>query len=353
MRQADATTIEMRDLYENAPCGYHSVRPDGTIARMNRTELGWLGYSRGEVVGKRRYAQAVSGRCRNEYLRAFERLHAGGESIEIETELQRKDGSTFDALLRVSALRDGDGGLSGTRASVVDITARKRAENEAHLYAARLRAISQRVVEIQEIERRRLSAELHDRIGQDLATINLNLHIIRDQLPPPQLERVASRLDDSIGLVENTVETMRDVAGALRPLMLDDYGLAVTLRAHAEQFSGRTGIRTVVQARDPVLRMSQAVEVTLFRIAQEALTNVLKHSQADAVRISLEVGRDEVCLTIADNGCGFDAQALRGHPGESLGLLIMEERLRAIGGALRIDSRRGAGTRLVATVGRQ
>lgn len=353
MRQADATTIEMRDLYENAPCGYHSVRPDGTIARMNRTELGWLGYSRSEVVGKRRYAEAVSGRCRNEYLRAFERLHAGGEGIEIETELQRKDGSTFDALLRVSALRDGDGRLAGTRASVVDITARKRAENDAHLYAARLRAISQRVVEIQEIERRRLSAELHDRIGQDLATINLNLHIIRDLLQSPQFDRVASRLDDSIGLVENTVETMRDVAGALRPLMLDDYGLGVTLRAHAEQFSGRTGIRTAVQARDPVLRMSQAVEVALFRIAQEALTNVLKHSQADAVRISLEVGRDEVCLTIADNGRGFDAQALRGHPGEGLGLLIMEERLRAIGGALRIDSRRGAGTRLVATVGRQ
>lgn len=353
MSEEEGIAVELRDLYENAPCGYHSVGPDGMVVRMNRTELSWLGYACAELVGRRRYVDAVSARCRRAYQRAFEALREGRDNSEIETELVRKDGSVFDALLRIGTVRDRDGVFLNTRATVIDITARKRAETEARRYAARLRAISQRIVEIQESERRNLSAELHDRIGQDLATINLNLHIIRDLLPAGLLGKVGSRLDDSIGLVEGTVEAVRDVAGALRPLVLDDYGLAVTLRSHAEQFSARTGIRVVVEARDPVLRLRQEVEMALFRIGQEALTNVLKHSQADQVYVTLEVGREEVCLTIADNGCGFDARDRLGHATEGLGLLIMQERLRALDGSLRIESRRGGGTRVIAAVGRK
>ena len=353
MSEEEGIAAELRDLYENAPCGYHSVGPDGMVVRMNRTELSWLGYACAELVGRRRYVDAVSVRCRRAYQRAFEALRDGRDSSEIETELVRKDGSVFDALLRIGTVRDRGGIFLNTRATVVDITARKRAETEARRYAARLRAISQRIVEIQESERRNLSAELHDRIGQDLSTINLNLHIIRDLLPANLLGKVGSRLDDSIGLVEGTVEAVRDVAGALRPLVLDDYGLAGTLRSHAEQFSARTGIRVVVEAKDPVLRLRQEAEMALFRIGQEALTNVLKHSQADQVYVTLEVGREEVCLTIADNGCGFDAPDRLGHATEGLGLLIMQERLRALDGSLRIESRRGGGTRVIATVGRK
>lgn len=353
MSEEEAIADELRDLYENAPCGYHSVGPDGLVVRMNRTELSWLGYARTELVGRRRYAEAVSVRGRRAYQRAFEALRDRPGYSEIETELVRKDGSSFDALLRIGTVRDGDGNFLATRATVIDITARKRAEAEARGYAARLRAISQRIVEIQESERRNLSAELHDRIGQELAAINLNLHIIKDLLPPGLAGKVGSRLDDSIGLVEGTVEAVRDVAAALRPLVLDDYGLAVTLRSHAEQFAARTGIRVVVEAKDPVLRLRQEVEMALFRIGQEALTNVLKHSRADEVRIRLEVGHREVCLTIADNGCGFDARERLAHATEGLGLLIMQERLRALDGSLCIESERGGGTRVIATVRRR
>jgi PAS domain S-box-containing protein len=349
---SEKVTLDLQDLYENAPCGYHSIGPDGTILRMNRTELAWLGYARQELVGKRKLEELVSSRFRGEYKHAIQALIDGREISEIEIELVRKDGSMFDAFLRIAAVRDSQGRFLYTRATVIDITARKRAEAETRIHAEQLQAISQRVVEIQETERRNLSAELHDRLGQDLAAINLNLHLIKDQLSAGSRSKVGPRLDDSIALVERTVEVVRDVAGALRPLVLDDYGLAVTLQSYGEQFAARSGIRVSVEATQPVPRLRQDAEMALFRIGQEALTNVLKHAKAAMVRMTLAVDAQSVSLTIADDGCGFDAQSAMDHRTRGLGLLIMQERLRAVDGSLRIESQPGAGTSVVAKVRR-
>lgn len=234
-----------------------------------------------------------------------------------------------------------------------DPAERKRAQTQTRLYAQQLQAISQRVVEIQESERRHLSAELHDRLGQDLAIINLNLHILKDQLSAPEQARPRARLEDTIALVERAVEAVRDVAGSLRPLMLDDYGLVATLRSYGEQFATRTGVRVLVTAEEPIPRLPADCELTLFRIGQEALTNILKHAAATEIRITLAVHADNVHLTIADNGRGFALPPRGGsRPGDGLGLLIMQERLRAVDGALHIDSRPGLGTRVSASVRR-
>ncbi|MEC5409944.1 PAS domain S-box protein [Paraburkholderia sp. MPAMCS5] len=349
---SEQVALDLHDLYENAPCGYHSVGPDGTILRMNQTGLTWLGFSQRELVGRRKFAELVDPPFHSEYERAIATLIAGREIAEIEMALVRKDGSMFDAFLRIAAVRDSQGRFLYTRATLIDITTRKRAEAEARIHAEQLRAVSQRVVEIQETERRDLSAELHDRLGQDLAAINLNLHIIKDQLPAELLTRVGPRLDDSIALVERTVEVVRDVAGALRPLVLDDYGLAVTLKSYGEQFAARTGIRVIVEAKHTVPRLQQEVETALFRISQEALANVLKHAQAAMVRVTLASDAKSVSLTITDDGCGFDAGSRTDHRTNGLGLLIMHERLRPVEGSLRIQSRPGAGTTVIATVRR-
>lgn len=319
---------------------------------MNRTALVWLGFKQQELVGKRKFAGLISTRCHSEYRHAIEALIAGRDVAEIETELVRKDGSRFDAFLRIAAVRDSQGRFLHTRATVIDITARKRADAEARLHAEQLQAISQRVVEIQETERRNLAAELHDRLGQDLAAINLNLHVIKDQLSAGSRTKVGPRLDDSIALVDRAVEVVRDVAGTLRPLALDAYGLAVALQSYGEQFAARTGIGVTVAATSPVPRLQQDAEMALFRIGQEALTNVLKHANAAAVQLSLAVTADSVSLTITDDGCGFDAPSAMDHRTRGLGLLIMQERLRAVGGSLRIESQPGAGTRVLARVRR-
>jgi PAS domain S-box-containing protein len=347
----EKVTLDLHDLYENAPCGYHSVGSDGTVLRMNQTELTWLGFTQQELVGKTKFAELVSAPFRSLYRRALEGPIAGREAAEVEIELTRKDGSTFDAFLRIAASRDGHGDFVHTRATVIDITARKRAESEARLHAAQLLSISRHVVDAQETERRNLSAELHDRLGQDLAAINLNLHLIREQLSAESRIRIATRLDDSIALVERTVEGVRDVAGTLRPLVLDDYGLAVALKSYSEQFAARTGIGVTVTELDPVPRLRPDAEMALFRVTQEALTNVLKHAKAASVRMTFAVDAQGISLTIADDGRGFDAQSRTDHRTNGLGLLIMQERLHAVGGSLRIESRPGAGTSIMARLG--
>jgi PAS domain S-box-containing protein len=350
--QSERVALDLHDLYENAPCGYHSIGFDGTILQMNRTQLTWLGYTSQELVGKKKFSELIAARRYGDYKRAFESFGSLQDIAEIETELVRKDGSMFDAFLRSAAASDSRGKFVHTRATVIDITARKRAEAEARIHAEQLQAISQRVVEIQETERRNLSAELHDRLGQDLTAINLNLHLVKDQLSAGSRTKVGPRLDDSIALVERTVEVVRDVAGTLRPLVLDDYGLAATLKAYGEQFAARSGIGVTVTAKRPVPRLQQDAEMALFRIGQEALTNVLKHAKAATVRLTLAVDAQSVSLTIADDGCGFDAQSALDHRTHGLGLLIMQERLRAVGGSLRIESQPGAGTSVVAKVRR-
>ena len=350
--ESERAALDPHDLYENAPCGYHSVGSDGTILRMNRTELTWLGFTREELVGAKKFADIVSARGYAAYKRAIASLNAGQDVAEIETELARKDGSLFDAFLRIGVVRDSQRTILHTRATVIDITARKRADTEARIHAGRLQDVSLRVVEIQETERRNLSAELHDRIGPDLAAINLNLHIIRDQLSAESATRIGPRLDDSIALIERTVEVMRDVAGALRPLVLDAFGLEATLKSYGDQFAARTGIGVFVESKQPVPRLRQDAEMALFRISQEALTNVLKHAKAATVRLTLAVDAESLSLTIADDGCGFDAKSGINHAGNGLGLLIMQERLRAVGGSLQVESRAGAGTSVIARVRR-
>jgi len=348
--ESERVALDLHDLYENAPCGYHSVGPDGIVLRMNRTELTWLGFTQQELVGKRKFAELISARHYADYTRAFEAFGTRHDVAEIETELVRKDGSVFDAFLRIVAVRDARGGFIHTRATVIDTTIRKRADKEARIHAEQLRAISQRVVAVQEMERRNLSAELHDRLGQDLAVINLNLHIIKDQLGGESRIKVGPRLDDSIALVERTVEVVRDVAGTLRPLVIDDYGLAAALKSYGEQFAARTAIRVLVETEEAIPRLQQEAEMALFRVSQEALTNILKHARATTVRITLAVDSDGTSLTIADDGCGFDVPPPADSEPRGLGLPIMQERLRAVGGSLRIESRPGGGTRVAARI---
>ena len=279
---------EMRDLYQNAPCGYHSLDADAVVVRINDTELRWLGYRRDEVVRKLTLMDLMPRDCHSDFGRVFAVLKQQGWVRDVQLEMCRKDGSTFPALLSATVLSDSDGQFLMSRASIFDITRRRLAEDEASRYAQQLRAMSRRAVEIQEAERRRLAQELHDRVGQNLTVLNINLNIIKGQISPLQAPMVGPRLDDSLELVEATVESIRDVMAELRPAVLDDYGLAAVLRWYADDFGRRTGVATSVVGHDPTPRLSPAAEAILFRIAQESLINVAKHAQARRASVALE-----------------------------------------------------------------
>ncbi|HEX6635372.1 MAG TPA: PAS domain S-box protein [Usitatibacter sp.] len=342
---------ELRDLYENAPCGYHSLDPRGVVIQMNATELGWLGYSREEVVGRMRLSQLLPAPSAERFERTFEHLKVRGRVRDVGIEVMRKNGTVFPALLNATALRDGAGRFVESRASVFDVTRRRMAEDEARGYAQRLKAIARRAGEIQENERRRLAQELHDRVGQNLTALTLNLNIVKGQIGGAGSGAILARLDDSLKLLDATVDSIRGVMSELRPAVLDDYGLAAALHWYAEEFGRRSGIATTVAERGAIPRLAPLVEGVLFRIAQEALTNVLKHARAGSVRISLGIQSGMLRLSVADDGRGFDASRLQPptrHGG--WGLMIMRERAESAGGRFHVDAAPDKGTCIVVEV---
>jgi len=232
------------------------------------------------------------------------------------------------------------------------ITERKRADQELRGYAERLQGLSRRLIAVEETERRNINRELHDRIGQKLAALNINLNIIRSQLPQESLRVVSARLQDTQTLLEETAAQIRNVMTDLHPPALDEYGLLAALRTYVESFGARVAVPITLHAEDLAPRLSLAAETALFRIAQEALANAAAHARAQRIQITLAATPDRVTLTIADDGVGFDA----GHTmpaGNHWGLAIMRERAEAVGATLRIDTAPGRGTRVAVEIGRE
>ncbi len=188
---------------------------------------------------------------------------------------------------------------------------------------------------------------MHDQIGQNLTAIGLNLNIIRALLPA-HMEHALARINDSITLLEQTTRRTRDIMARLRPPVLDDYGLIAALEWHSKKFSTRTGIGVDICGDESLPRLTPEKEISLFRIAQEALTNVLKHAQATEVTITIESKDGNVRMLIRDNGIGFDHSELHWTEGSgNWGILNMTERARRSGGICSIESSVGHGTSVI------
>lgn len=214
-----------------------------------------------------------------------------------------------------------------------------------------LRALAGRLAEAQEQERQQLARELHDQLGQSLTVVNLSLDLIGQMLPPDTPEEVHEHLNDAGDLVAQVISQVRTVMTELRPPVLDDYGLLAALRWYGQQFVQRTGVAVEVTDHGAPGCIPAAVETALFRIAQEALNNVAKHAAASKVVITLHCQSGQIRLTIADNGRGFPVERVREASDEPhWGFLTMQERALAVGGALQIDSRPGAGATVTVEV---
>jgi signal transduction histidine kinase len=200
-----------------------------------------------------------------------------------------------------------------------------------------------RVVEAQELERRRLARELHDETGQALTSILLGMKAIRASGTPAEAERAEA---DVRAQIVQALQDVRALAVELRPSALDDFGLVPALERLAETFQARSGLETLVQANLSG-RLPPEVETVLYRVVQEALTNIVKHAGAEHVSIVIRSREKSVAATIDDDGRGFAAEDVRA---EALGLLGMRERLALVGGTLEVESSRDSGTTIAAQV---
>ncbi len=365
-----------RAILRQAAAGIVRKDPVGTLLFVNDEFCRMVGYSSAELT-------TTGITCWDlthpddleENQRLFNLVIQNGVSFRMERRLIRKDGSILWCNLSVAPVLDAAGIPVSAVGVEVDITARKQAEeslrqlnlelesrveerttelramNQAlQKSRRRLQVLSQRLVHVQEEERHALARELHDRVGQSLIALNLNLTIIQGELSKGYTEALATRLADSIELVTEVIRLVRDVMSNLRPTNLDDYGLESALHNYLQEFEARYGFPVQFEKQAPPLpRLDHNIEITLLRISQEALTNIARHAQASHASLSLRLDEKQVYLTIEDNGTGMvspeGAKRSRSH-----GLKIMQERAEALEGILEIRSALGRGTKIEAMI---
>jgi PAS domain S-box-containing protein len=337
----------IRALLESATQSIIAVNSDEKIVLANGNMEKMFGYTRDELLGQPLQIlvpENARGRHVEHHTAYFANMQSRPMGKGLDLEGRRKDGTTFPLEVGLSAIETAAGKLAV--AFVADITQRKGLEQAAQAHAQEVRALAASLLTAQEEERRRVSRELHDQICQQLASLAIDIGgLAADPLP----EGAQSRLKALQARVVKASEETRHIAYELHPSILDDLGLVASLRNLCREFSERAG-DIELRFTEVALPASVPREVAscLYRVAQESLQNIAKHANAKQVSVALTSEKGSVALSIADDGAGFDQEAVKGRGG--LGLIGMEERARLVNGKLSIAARPGHGTRIALEV---
>ncbi len=324
-----------RTILQTAMDGFWLADVQGRLVEVNETYCQMSGYSAQELLSMR-IADIEATETADGIAAHVKKVIEQG-SDRFETKHRRKDGSVVDVEISIRYQAIHGGRLV---AFIQNITERKRAEEKIRRSQQELRELSKAAHDALEAERRRTARELHDELGQSLTALKMDLESMRTDLPPhPELEQRAKGMHT---LLDGTIAATRRIAADLRPLMLDDLGLAAALDWLTHSFSQRTGIATDLIIDDAVAQIGEPVASALYRITQESLTNVAKYAEASTAEIRLERAGDWVELAVSDNGRGIDA-ADHGKRG-AFGLLGIRERVTLLGGEVAITGQRGRGS---------
>ena len=334
LEQSNRASQRLAAIVESSDDAILSKSLEGVITSWNRAAERLFGYSASEAIGQSITLIVPPDRRAEEDL-MLARIRAG-EPVEMETVRQHKDGTSVAISLMVSPVKDADGHIVGASKIARDITERKKAE-------AALRRLSGRLLRLEDEERRRLSRELHDSTAQRLAALCMNLSVANEAAGALD-QRAQRALAESVALADECLREIRTVSYLLHPPELDELGLQSALARYIDGFVQRSGIRVETEVSPDLGRLPQAVETTVFRIVQECLTNIHRHSGSSTARIRLRRGPSDLVLEVQDAGTG-----LRGNAPPGVGIASMQERLQQFGGSLEISSQPG-GTNVKAVI---
>lgn len=340
-RRASAALVKTDELFrsicECLPTGIYLADTNGLRAYVNPRCQEIFGFTFEEALGEG-WAQFVHEDDRERILREWAARFAASAAFSTEYRIRRPGGEVRWVWDRATNVFTADRTVFSYIGTVEDITDRKTAEQT-------LRRLSARNESTREEERARVARELHDELGQTLTSLRLDVAWLTQHLASsePPLE-VVNRLQSLVGQVELSIETVRRIAQGLRPATLDHHDLATAIRSETLAFQARTGIRCRFTSRVAVDRPDVERATAIFRILQEALTNVARHAQAGTVTVRLWEKARCVWLDVRDNGRGMTDAELSNEC--AVGLVGMRERAAGLGGEVRILSAPGKGTRV-------
>lgn len=335
-----------RRFFEDAVLGIFQSTAAGVILSVNPAFARMFGFSSPESL-----LEMLGNDAANLYENAADRqrnirLVTRSEGpVKIETVFRRRNGTCFTGDFHAWKVRDRRGRFLYLEGFIEDITDRKRFERSLQASEERLRFLSSKLLAAQEEERRRISLELHDDLGQNLAALKLQMMAMTRRLRPDQ-KTLKQECRDTLTFIDNIIDSTRRLSHALNPTVLEDLKLCGTIRWMLRDFEKYAAIRTQLAMDDIDPLFSHDQQVIIYRILQEALHNIHKHSRARSVDVTICRKPQEVTLQIRDDGCGFDLdETRRRHVADrGLGLAALEERSHMLGGYLTISAKRGQGT---------
>jgi PAS domain S-box-containing protein len=338
-----------RSAFDNAAIGMALVSTEGHWLQVNQSMCEIVGYSERELLATTFQAITHPDDLAADLSHAGRTLAGEVRSYQMEKRYLHKLGHYVWALLSVSLVRDGQGNPQYFISQIQDITERKRVEEEVKTSNEQLRAISARLESAREEEGVRIARELHDELGGNMTGLKWDLQSVSTSLSSIPMEpaartHVLGKLESMYGLIDSSLETMRRISSELRPILLDDLGLRAAVEHYVSEFRKRTGIVCDLQLRVDESHLPKKYSTPIFRILQESLTNVARHSGAKKVNILLEERDGILILEVEDNGKGLPKGETSAR--NSVGILGMRERARQLGGELKMTGSPGKGTKV-------
>jgi PAS domain S-box-containing protein len=341
---AQAGLQRLAAIVESAEDAIVSEDLHGTILTWNPAAERFFGYRGEEMIG-RDISQLIPENRPAEEAAVIEMARKGVRIQHYETIRHKKDGTPLAVSVTISPVRDAEGNILGVSKIMRDISERQRAEQRARMF-------SQEIVAAREEERRQVSSVLHHDVGSMAVGISAYLDAMEKDLRSEKPWEALKWMNRTRKLLDESVLRLKELAVDLRPPELDVLGLRAALRQHFSQITKQNG--TQIHFRETqAKRVPADVATILFRVAQEALTNAIKHGQAKQVEVDLRSSKKDIRLTVRDNGKGFDPSELTTRARPALGLRVMREMAALAGGAFAVDSGRGQRTTVSVSLPRQ
>ncbi len=336
-----------RNLYNHSPAAYFSIGLDGVIVNCNNRVKELLGYTPKQLIGKpvfNLYSSDGNGIDKAKVI--FEKFVNGSTIVDEEVQMTTKKKKDIWVSITVEPVKDDGGRIIESRSMVTNITDRKESEEELSIYRNKLRELSSHIQDLQEEERSRIAREIHDELGQNLTSINMDIEYLKSRGQESADPDILKRLKTLGRLVNHTIKTTRRISQELRPGILDDLGLKSAIEWQVSNFKKRSESEYKLNLKGNDENLSKEQTTTLFRITQESLTNIVRHAGATIIKIDLKIGNPSIKLEIKDNGKGISKNKSKNH-NASFGIFGMKERASILGGELKIVSAPEEGTSIV------